>query len=105
MIDEDGNRFDFEETDEGYVWGDSLSTSFLEVGTSYHLNVFVDGMRFSGTSIMNPVPPIDSITFQYQEEDFFIAEEYYLAEFVATDLVGVGNTYWIKAWKNEYLSK
>ena len=28
VIDEDGNRFDFEETDEGYVWGDSLSTSF-----------------------------------------------------------------------------
>ena len=85
---------------------DSLSTSFLEVGTSYHLNVFVDGMRFSGTSIMNPVPPIDSITFQYQEEDFFIAEDYYLAEFVATDLIGVGNTYWIKAWKNGiYLNK
>tara|TARA_B100001057_G_scaffold290540_1_gene290591 strand:- start:434 stop:1381 length:948 start_codon:yes stop_codon:yes gene_type:complete len=106
VIDEDGNRFDFEETDEGYVWGDSLSNSFLEVGTSYQLNVFVDGIRFSGTSIMNPVPPIDSITFQYQEEDFFITEEYYLAEFVAKDLLGVGDTYWIKAWKNGiYLNK
>lgn len=106
VIDEDGKRFDFEETGEGYVWGDSLSNSFLEVGTSYHLNVFVDGIRFSGTSIMNPVPPIDSITFQYQEEDFFITEEYYLAEFVAKDLLGIGDTYWIKAWKNGiYLNK
>lgn len=106
VTDEDGNSFDFEESDEGYVWGDSLSSSFLQVGASYQLNISVNGIQFIGTSEMNPVPPIDSITFQYQEEDFFITEEYYLAEFVATDLLGVGNTYWIKAWKNGiYLNK
>lgn len=106
LTDEDGNRYDFEETEGGYVWGDSLSTSFLQVGTSYQLNVSIDGIRFSGTSEMNPVPPIDSITFKYQEEDFSTAEDYYLAEVVATDLAGVGNTYWIKAWKNGvYLNK
>lgn len=106
LTDEDGNRYDFEETEGGYVWGDSLSTSFLQVGTSYQLNVSIDGIRFSGTSEMNPVPPVDSITFKYQEKDFSTAEDYYLAEVVATDLAGVGNTYWIKAWKNEvYLNK
>ena len=106
LTDEDGNRYDFEETEGGYVWGDSSSTSFLQVGTSYQLNVSIDGIRFSGTSEMNPVPPVDSITFKYQEKDFSTAEDYYLAEVVATDLVGVGNTYWIKAWKNEvYLNK
>ena len=106
LTDEDGNRYDFEESAEGYVWGDSLSTSFLQVGTSYQLNVSIDGIRFSGTSEMNPVPPVDSITFKYQEEDFTTAEDYYLAEVVARDLVGVGNTYWIKAWKNGvYLNK
>ena len=106
LTDEDGNRYDFEESAEGYVWGDSLSTSFLQVGTSYQLNVSIDGIRFSGTSEMNPVPPVDSITFKYQEEDFSTAEDYYLAEVVATDLAGVGNTYWIKAWKNGlYLNK
>ena len=106
LTDEDGNRYDFEETEGGYVWGDSSSTSFLQVGTSYQLNVSIDGIRFSGTSEMNPVPPVDSITFKYQEEDFTTAEDYYLAEVVARDLVGVGNTYWIKAWKNEvYLNK
>ena len=106
LTDEDGNRYDFEESAEGYVWGDSLSTSFLQVGTSYQLNVSIDGIRFSGTSEMNPVPPVDSITFKYQEKDFSTAEDYYLAEVVATDLAGVGNTYWIKAWKNEvYLNK
>jgi len=106
LTDEDGNRYNFEETGEGYVWGNSSSTSFLQVGTSYQLNVSIDGIRFSGTSEMNPVPPVDSITFKYQEKDFSTAEDYYLAEVVATDLAGVGNTYWIKAWKNEvYLNK
>ena len=106
LTDEDGNRYDFEETEGGYVWGDSSSTSFLQVGTSYQLNVSIDGIRFSGTSEMNPVPPVDSITFKYQEKDFSTVEDYYLAEVVATDLAGVGNTYWIKAWKNEvYLNK
>ena len=106
LTDEDGNRYDFEETEGGYVWGDSSSTSFLQVGTSYQLNVSIDGIRFSGTSEMNPVPLVDSITFKYQEKDFSTAEDYYLAEVVATDLAGVGNTYWIKAWKNEvYLNK
>lgn len=106
LTDEDGNRYDFEETEGGYVWGDSSSTSFLQVGTSYQLNVSIDGIRFSGTSEMNPVPPVDSITFKYQEKDFSTAEDYYLAEVVATDLAGVGNTYWIKAWKNGvYLNK
>jgi hypothetical protein len=106
LTDEDGNRYDFEESAEGYVWGDSLSTSFLQVGTSYQLDVSIDGIRFSGTSEMNPVPPVDSITFKYQKEDFSTDEDYYLAEVVATDLVGVGNTYWIKAWKNGvYLNK
>ena len=106
VTDEEGNRFDFEETEEGYVWGDSLSISFLQLETSYQLNVSIDGIQFSGTSEMNPVPPVDSITFKYQEEDFFTAEDYYLAEVVATDLVGSGNTYWIKAWKNGvYLNK
>ena len=106
VTDEEGNRFDFEETEEGYVWGDSLSISFLQLGTSYQLNVSIDGIQFSGTSEMKPVSPVDSITFKYQEEDFSTAEDYYLAEFVATDLVGSGNTYWIKAWKNGvYLNK
>ena len=106
VTDQDGNRFDFEESEEGYVWGDSLSTSFLQVGTSYQLNLSIDGLQFRGISEMNPVPPVDSITFQYQEKDFFTTEDYYLAEVVATDLVGVGNTYWIKAWKNGvYLNK
>ena len=106
LTDEDGNRYNFEETGEGYVWGNSSSTSFLQVGTSYQLNVSIDGIRFSGTSEMNPVPLVDSITFKYQEKDFSTVEDYYLAEVVATDLAGVGNTYWIKAWKNEvYLNK
>ena len=106
VTDEEGNRFDFEETEEGYVWGDSLSISFLQLETSYQLNVSIDGIQFSGTSEMNPVPPVDSITFKYQKEDFSTDEDYYLAEVVATDLVGVGNTYWIKAWKNGvYLNK
>jgi hypothetical protein len=48
---------------------------------------------------MNDVPPIDSITQEFREDEFGSPDGIY-AQFFARDLIGEGNTYWIKTYKN-----
>jgi hypothetical protein len=106
LIDDDGNRFDFLAAEEGYVWGDKDSDSFVQLGMTYQLNIHIDGHHFLASATLRPVPPVDSILFAFEEKSTFIEEDYYLAQFVATDLMGIGDTYWIKSWKNsQYLNK
>lgn len=73
--------------------------SFGIVGHDYRLTVRVGNAEFTAVSTLNPVPVIDSIRFNYEEEDSFF-DERFEAEFFATDLPGFGDTYWIKAFKN-----
>ncbi len=100
-----GETFEFIEGVDGYEW-ESNGSGFGTIGHIYRLLITVEGETFEAFSDMGDVPPIDSIKFNYNPADVFFDEEYYLAEFVATDVVGPGNTYWIKAYKNgEYLAK
>jgi hypothetical protein len=102
----DGARFDFLEGENGYFWGDSASVSFAQEGMGYLLNINVDGYQFASYTEMGRVPEIDSIEFSFEEANEFIVEDHYFGEFVATDPVGEGDTYWIKTWKNgQYLNK
>jgi hypothetical protein len=48
------------------------------------------------------VPQIDSISFIFEEANAFFPDSYQ-AEFWATDPIGSGDTYWIKAYKNDTL--
>ena len=48
---------------------------------------------------MGRVPEIDSINFDLRE-GLFGEDDYYSATFFAEDFEGVGDTYWIKAFKN-----
>lgn len=102
--DDQGNNFIFLEgaTKGDYVWSPISNEVFGEVGRTYQLQVQIGGETFEATSEMNDVPVIDSLTFTFQEENAFQPDSY-LADFWATDLVGPGNTYWIKAWKNGVL--
>ena len=45
------------------------------------------------------MPPVDSISFTFEEEDGPFPEGYF-AEFWSRDLAGAGDTYWIKTFKN-----
>lgn len=106
IIDNEGTRFDFVEGDNGaYTWAYTTET-FGAVGNSYTLTVNVEGKTYTSTSAMNRVPAVDSVTFEFNEKDTFIQEDYYLAQFWSRDPVGFGDTYWIKSYKNEeFLSK
>ncbi len=103
--DNEGNRFDFIENDSAYTWTPT-SGVFGTVGNEYDLTVIVGSETFVSSTRMNRVPEIDSITFVFNESDLIVDEDYFNGEFTATDFVGVGDTYWIKAFKNgEFLNK
>jgi hypothetical protein len=104
ITDDLGKTFSFiEDTQKGdgsYVWTPALpSEVFGEVGREYTLTVVYNGETFQSVSKMGDVPNVDSITYEYEDDNPFF-EEGYTAEFWARDLPGEGNTYWIKASKN-----
>lgn len=86
-----------------YYWTPAANDStFGTVGETYRLTVTTDDESYTATTAMAPVPPIDSITYEFQAAFAFFPETY-IAEFWATDLPEEGNTYWIRAYKNERL--
>ncbi len=103
VYDQDNNVFPFIENDSTYTWISPDGQPFGQVGNIYFLVVEVNGEQFEAVSDMGRVPPIDSINFKFEEKDAFITQDFYLAEFVSRDPEGVGDTYWIKAWKNGQL--
>ena len=94
-----GEVFDFQEGPSSYFW-DPAEIPFGVGGHQYKLTVSAEGETFVAYSKPGRVPPIDSIKFNFQQEDFLVKQDYYTAEFIASDPVGAGDTYWIKAWKN-----
>ena len=96
-----GEIFTFSETPMGYQF--TNDSTFGEIGHDYQLTVEVAGEAFVAQAHLGAVPLVDSVVFRHNPEDFNILSEYYSAEFFATDLPGIGNTYWIRAWKNEWL--
>lgn len=102
----DGGQVVFiEDTNEPgtYRWSPSIpdvEAVFGTIGREYTLTVMTGGETFEATSILHRVPPIDSITFKFEESSPFYPENSYTAEFWATDIPGQGDTYWIKGYKN-----
>jgi hypothetical protein len=94
-----GEVFTFEEGDDAYYWQPS-STPFGAIGHQYRLTVSVDGEMFEAFSRLGRVPSIDSIEFAFNKKDLLVNQDYFTAEFKAVEPAGVGDTYWIKAWKN-----
>ncbi len=100
-----GSVFSFTENNPGtYTWlagADSLGT----VGTSFELNVIVNGTVLIASATANRVPPIDSIG-QKLEEESIQGLEGVRTNFFARDPIGLGDTYWIKTFKNgDYLNQ
>ena len=77
-----------------------------EIGKTYVLNIQLsNGTLVYGETIMGDVPQIDSITTEFVENDLRGPDGIY-AEFFARDLPGIGNSYWIKTFKNNvFLNK
>jgi hypothetical protein len=91
--------YTFQEGAASYYW-DPVDVPFGVVGHTYKLTVTSEGETFEAYSRLGRVPPIEAIKFKYNAKDLLVKQSYYTAEFEATDPVGVGDTYWIKAWKN-----
>ena len=106
VVDENLNVFDFVEIAPGeYTWTPENGASFGTIGLQYVLNVEYNGVTYNAASELNPVPPVDSISFEFEEADGPFPEGYF-AEFWSRDLLGEGDTYWIKTWKNgQFLGK
>lgn len=106
VFEESGKQYLFEEGENGnYTWTPAEGETFGTVGQNYALAITHNGITYGSASTMNRVPPIDSITFRFEEANAFL-EDSYFAEFWARDPVGTGDSYWIKTWKNgEFLSK
>ena len=95
-----GAIFTFEHQQDGiYSWTPTNSGEIGAVGDSYLLEVAIGEDVFRAVSSMNRVPQIDSVTFRFEEENLFLPDSYF-AEFWSRDPLGVGDTYWIKSYKN-----
>lgn len=93
--------------DEGiYIWNPTQSQhSIGKEGDDYRLKIKLGTEVYESFSAMNRVPKIDSILFSHEKENSFFPESYF-AQFYGFDPPGVGDTYWIKAWKNgDFLNK
>jgi len=84
-----------------YVWlpeGVSLGA----VGDSFTLSITLDDVVYSAGAGIFPTATIDSIGIEFEEESLQFDEGFY-AQLYARDQVGIGNTYWIRAYKNDTL--
>ena len=95
---DDGQEFIFDEsTDGNYIWTSNGNT-LGDVGNSYQLEINTDGDVLTAQATLNRVPVVDSI---YQE---FVTDmglvDGIMIEILTRDLPGIGDTYWIKTFKN-----
>ncbi|HEY9045849.1 MAG TPA: DUF4249 domain-containing protein [Ohtaekwangia sp.] len=103
----DGGAINFTEdagTPGTYRWVATEATSkdvFGTIGRDYKLTVSIGEETYEAVSRINRTTPIDSITFKFEERDPQYPDNSYTAEFWATDPVGKGDTYWIRAYKNK----
>lgn len=97
-----GEVFDFTDVDRDgiYSWEPNTAGETLCVlGNTYTLNVSFAGETYQATSTVNRVPPIDSIFYEFRDDEFGQPDGIYASLF-ARDLEGAGDTYWIRTFKN-----
>jgi Domain of unknown function (DUF4249) len=85
-----------------YVWTPAGNELIGTVGISYKLSIITEGETYGAVSKMGPVPPIDSITFK-KNEPTEQNPDFYRGQFYAKDVIGKGDTYWIRTYKNSIL--
>jgi hypothetical protein len=95
-----GKTFTFANTGNGsYTYDPNTNGRLDSVGFMYQLNLVYENRTYISTSLLNPVPPIDSITYSFEENELGQEDGYY-AQFWATDFFGRKDFYYIRAFKN-----
>lgn len=92
----------FEHTGNGYYESLNQSTSLGNYQDEATLNITADGKDISSTVSIGRSPLIDEIR-QQEGNDLFRDSIY--VEVIARDFIGLGDTYWIKSFRNgEFLN-
>ncbi len=93
-------RFNFISDGNGNFNYNTQSNGLLDsIGFPYQLELVYKNLSYKATSILNPVPEIDSMTFAFEEGGIGFEGGYY-TQFFATDFEGRKDYYWIKGFKN-----
>ena len=102
--DDQGNTYVFQDNGNGvYIWGDTTDVLAV-VGNNYTLSIISEGQEYEANSTVNPVPDVDSISYEFREaEPVFGLDEGYFAWFNSTDIAGREDYYWIRMWRNDSL--
>lgn len=106
-----GNVYEFKDIKNvgNYVWIPSNKSEIMGVvGRTYTLEVLTDGDIFTAVSKINRVPKIDSIVYKLddangRQKGTGKPDKGYDAQFYANDLVGSGDCYRMKVYKNDTL--
>ena len=69
------------------------------IGFNYKLEIDYKGNTYTSSSILNPVPVIDSMPYAFEPSGFGTEEGYY-TQFYARDFGGRKDYYWIKPFRN-----
>ncbi len=103
---DDGEVFEFSHTTNGtYTNTLAPNTAIGTVGNSFTLNINIGDKEYAATTVLNRSAPIDSIRQEFRENEVFGDDGIY-CELISRDPVGLGDTYWIKAYKNgQYLNR
>ena len=103
ITDSSGTPYPFDHQNNGnYVF--TSADTFGTVGVTYHLEVLWEGNTYTSSTVLPRKVTIDSLVFN--DDDPEESEFDYYAEFFARDPDGVGDAFWLKAWKNgKYLNQ
>lgn len=85
-----------------YTWTPTAGETLGSVGDTFQLTVAAGGLSYTASTTIYDAPEIDSISI-YLEDEAFGADEGLFAEVYARDLPGQGDTYWVKAYRNDTL--
>jgi hypothetical protein len=101
-----GNTYNFDHIGNGrYQWTPTAGNTIGNIGDDYTLNIVRGAKQYSAVSTMNVVPVIDSIMQEFRDDEIFADDGIY-CQFFARDFPGIGNTYWIKTFRNDtFLNK
>ena len=98
-----GKIYDFvHEQDGNYSWIPMSGDTLAILGNQYALRIVYNGEEYQAESQLNPVPTIDSISYEYRSARG-PSPEGYVASLYAMDIFGRADYYWIKTYRNDSL--
>ncbi len=97
----DSSVYNFVDQNDGnYIWTPTANQAINSIGVEYTLEIIYQNETYYSISVLNPVPPVDSIKFEFQKASIGQDKDGYQAEFFAKDIAGREDFYWIKAFRN-----